>query len=64
MGACTWPRRNGTHCGAAKGAAISKIRSAGTRKLQELGADGDEKRPDYIMGLEAETSQGDKGRPA
>uniref|UniRef100_A0A673T0G0 Uncharacterized protein n=1 Tax=Suricata suricatta TaxID=37032 RepID=A0A673T0G0_SURSU len=33
------------------------------RKLQELGADRDEKRPDYIMVMEAETSQDDKGPP-
>lgn len=46
------------------GAIISgKIRSAIKRKLQELGADGDEKRPDYIMVMEAEESQDDKGPP-
>ena len=53
-----------THGVTMNGAVVSsKIRSAIMRKLQELGADRDEKRPDCIMVVEAETSREDKGRP-
>lgn len=52
------------HCRAMNVTIISsKIPSAIKRKLQELGADGDEKRPDYIMVMVAEKSQDDKGLP-
>lgn len=52
------------HCRAVNVTIISsKIQSAIKRKLQELGANGDEKRPDYIMVMEAEKSQDDKGPP-
>lgn len=51
-------------CKAVNGTIISsKIRSAIKRKLQELGADGDEKCPDYIMVMKAEKSQDDRGPP-
>lgn len=53
-----------SRCGAVSGTAISsKIRSAIKRKLQELGADRDEKHPDCIMVMAAEKSQDDKGPP-
>lgn len=49
----------------AVGGAVTAARagSAVMRKLQELGAHRDEKRPDYIMVVEAETSWDDKGPP-
>lgn len=52
------------HCRVVKVTAISSgIRSAIKRKLQELRADGHEKHPDYIMVMEIEKSQHDKGPP-
>lgn len=52
--------------GGAVGGAVTAAARAGSavmRKLQELGAQRDEKRPDYIMVVEAQTSGDDKGPP-
>lgn len=60
------PGAQAQHPGGAVGGTVTAAARAGSavmRKLQELGAHRDEKRPDYIMVVEAETSWDDKGPP-